>query len=336
MESRASRVLPMSCMVCREPVGLYRRIGSFWFCSEAHYTTGKSRGYVDRVHHNRADENWEHNRNPVDPMSCYYCGKSIGLWRRARGNWYCTDACYLEHFPKSRQAGAGRRILMATSLSVVGGLALKNISSTGQAKDSIPAQIASLWKLTPWSERETPVIPISFLDEGELRLWMANRDTWRLSKGTAEPISSVLFGGIKKFVAGSLQFTTRGGVGFVMSADEKLSTYHFVNFRPEMIAGKIVDFTLERGTQINSAIVDVSKRRLKLGPKVASRLMNTFEVRKDGETFQAFMQQTPGRWTWLDTWHSEKLPDGRVGLYVGNGQRYGVVSGVIRPDDVVT
>jgi hypothetical protein len=336
MESPQWNHKPMHCMVCSSTIPVHRRAGNSWFCSQAHQRVGMAAGLMGRVQTQRAQKDWDHDRNPIDPMSCYFCGYPIGLLRRTQGHEYCTEECYLAHHVHQRsEPTTGRRdaLVAAGVMGIAGAMLMLDRQMAGGR----PAPVATtpnrpLVDLSRWLPKSSDV-PLSFKTEEGLKLWAATQDAWRVAENAAQPLKSILYNGIKEFRSGAVELTTRGGAGLLVSASENLASYHFISFRPIYGGGRIVDYSLDYGTRTDSETLQSSSRRLRLGSAVAGQRDATFRVEKKGHNLEAFLEIAPGNRRWLHKWEERTLPDGRLGLYVGEGQRYAVIAGRIQADD---
>jgi hypothetical protein len=330
---------PLHCMVCAHPLPLHRRAVGSWFCSSAHERDGQAQGIVDRAETHRTKADWDHDRNPVNATSCYFCGYRIGMVRRMQGHIYCSEECYLaHHIHQSSEPNTGRRdALIATGVMGVAGamLMLDRQRLPGPRVAVSPLSKSTLPLFQVDAAPRTHEAALSFKTEDGLKLWLAARDTWRAAGDAMQPIASVLYAGIQEFRTGMVELTTRGGAGMMVSATPDLSSYHFVAFRPLHSAGGIVDYSLDYGTRTDARLVNSSSRRLRLPLSLASRPEATFRLEKKGHNLEAYFEIEPGNRRWLNKWEEKTLADGRVGLYVGESQRYSVVAGRIQADDAL-
>lgn len=329
----------MHCMVCSHAIPLHRRVTGAWFCSAAHTRIGMAAGLIERVQQNQTQSNWDHDGNPIHPMSCFFCGHSIGMARRIQGHAYCSEECYLAHHVHQKsEPNTGRRDAMVAAgvMGIAGAMLLLDRQSLpSKPGPVVPNTPRQRWlDLAAWRP-ETRDIGLTFKTEEGLNLWLAARDAWHAAGNAMQPLTSMLYSGITEFRAGAVELTTRGGAGMMVSATEDLSQYHFAAFRPVYSGGRVVDYSLDYGTRSGKKTLNLSSRRLRLEPAVASLPEATFRLEKKGHNLEAYLETRPGNRRWLNKWEEKSLPDGRVGLYVGEGHHYSVIAGRIQADDIV-
>jgi hypothetical protein len=317
----------MHCMVCNGHIPAHRRLPGFWFCSGRHHDIGSANGLIERSHRERENGDWVHKRNPTDPMRCYECGKKIGPARRLFARWYCTHACYEEdtNSAGASESSGSRRWWMALAVAAAGGTYLA--SQTGGA--FVPA--VPSFSLPAWSDLfGAKEYEFAFGDASALLAqWRDAENAWRSGDGVWKPLRSMTSRLVKEFVNGAVEVTALGGAGFLAKAADDLSSFHSVAFQPVRGRGRIADYQLLRTTWIDSRR-SVVWAPLPLHASAKYRGEKTsFRIYKRGNYFEASLAEPGGPWSIVQDWREEKLHDGRVGLFVGEGHEYSVVSGRI-------
>jgi predicted nucleic acid-binding Zn ribbon protein len=326
----------MDCMWCGERIPMSRRAFKSWFCSSAHYHSGLGAGVMETAYRTAQTPNRDPRGNPANSMSCLVCGMAIGLENRLRGRWYCTDACLevMGHAEGSRAGSSvSRRDAIALlTAGLLGGAVWVNRGSLPRPKIA-PINAPEAWTPAWISSFLHGEHHLGFGDQSALRQqWQAAGDAWKLgAEGIWQPLRSMTTRMVSSFPAGTLEFTTRGGVGFLFRAATSLSSYHSVSFRPvRNRAGMIIDYRLERANwRENQTTAEWKKVMLNAGANAAGGDQDTFRVFKRGDYFEACMAAAGGGWNIVANWYEKSLAEGAVGLFVAQGHRYGIVSGRI-------
>ncbi len=320
----------MQCMVpgCRRGIAIHRRAANYWFCSGKHFRMARDLGVIAAIHKESDNPNRRPEDGPLTPMRCKECGRRIGFENRLRGRWFCGEGCFAEsEKPPLREPDPFRRMLVGFAGVAFVGVAAWSIKS-GSGERPVPPP-------TPPPGPAPPLLPpgehhFGFGNLTEITGQWGSGAWEQTADGLWRPLRSMVSQLAASFTEGTVEFTAKGGIGFLFRATGDLSSFHSISFRPvRNPAGRIKDYRLERANWIAGQI-DFRWPDVILDTRPNWRKgQDSFRILKQGDYFEAGIELMGGGWQIAKTWREQALAEGAVGLYVAPGHDYRIASGHI-------